>query len=150
MSSQNYLNVKLWSVEKVLSWIEGLGECASQYAGLFEQNIVDGCKLLLLTNGDLVDMGIDKLHDQEVILRGVGLLQSMTYEISSETLKTHASRLEVACRNLMGLVKLYISCAQNHQDWSRKSTSNGTMKSKHLSFVQKFLAAIRGRICLKQ
>ena len=38
-----------------------------------------------------------------------------TYEISSETMKTHASRLEVACRNLMGAIKLYVSPTQNRQ-----------------------------------
>ena len=68
-------------------------------------NNVNGCRLLLLTADDLVNLNVLKKGHQEIILEGVDLLKQLHYNFSTETLQSQALRLGCKSRSLFNQLK---------------------------------------------
>ncbi|GMF18229.1 unnamed protein product [Phytophthora lilii] len=91
-ANQTPLEVKDWTTEHVLQWLEKDAELP-QYREVFERNNVDGCTLVLLEGSDLqLLLGIthplhrskllthvDRLRDRELLARGLDYTQLEDY-----------------------------------------------------------------------
>ncbi|KAH9511448.1 Sterile alpha motif [Dermatophagoides farinae] len=100
-----YVNVAEWTAQHVGDWLYGLDDSILPYVQFFVNNQINGCRLLLLTAQDLVNLNIHKIGHQEIILEAVELLRNLHYNITSETLQTIALRLACKSRALFNQLK---------------------------------------------
>ncbi|ESN90525.1 hypothetical protein HELRODRAFT_166199 [Helobdella robusta] len=99
-----------WTVNQVVDWLKGLDlkSQSKHYEDLFYKENVVGRKLLDLTNGDLLEMGLEDLRDQEHILFALSILHAyMMTQLNHECFRTCASCLEIAAKNLLNHIRQY-------------------------------------------
>lgn len=95
--NQNQINLSKFSL--------GLDDSILPYVQFFVNNQINGCRLLLLTAQDLVNLNITKVGHQEIILEAVELLRNLHYNLASETLQTISLRLACRSRALFNQLK---------------------------------------------
>ncbi|KAH9425365.1 Sterile alpha motif [Dermatophagoides pteronyssinus] len=100
-----YVNVAEWTSQHVGDWLYGLDDSILPYVQFFVNNQINGCRLLLLSAQDLINLNINKIGHQEIILEAVELLRNLHYNITSETLQTIALRLACKSRALFNQLK---------------------------------------------
>lgn len=61
------LNIDQWSVDNVCDWFKGTNEKTYDYIDLIRLKQVNGKKLLILEQSDLIDIGI-KILDHRLII----------------------------------------------------------------------------------
>jgi len=57
--------------------IVGLDSTVAEYAHCFTQAKITGRLLLMLTNDDLEQIGVNKIGHQEILLHSIALLQAL-------------------------------------------------------------------------
>lgn len=126
----------------------GLDDSILPYVQFFVNNQINGCRLLLLTAQDLVNLNITKVGHQEIILEAVELLRNLHYNLTSETLQTISLRL--ACRSRALFNQLKKSAAekqyqleqqklqQQQQQQNQQNINIELSKHHHHSFVDHF------------
>ncbi|OTF83974.1 hypothetical protein BLA29_006496, partial [Euroglyphus maynei] len=108
------------------------------YVQFFVNNQINGCRLLLLSAQDLLNLNIHKIGHQEIILEAVELLRNLHYNITSETLQTIALRLACKSRALFNQLKKSAEKAAaasiatlNHNVENNNHSNHGSKKDKH-------------------
>ena len=72
----NIINI-MSSQYLLLCHVLGLHSSVAYYAEYFAQAGINGRQLLMLTNDDLGQIGVDKLGHQEILLQSIALLQTL-------------------------------------------------------------------------
>ncbi|CAB1444932.1 unnamed protein product [Pleuronectes platessa] len=96
--------VSEWSPQQVLDWIRGLDDSLQQYLPRFQQQQVDGEKLLRTTHQELLVLGVSRVGHQELLLEALDLLCALNYGVESDHLKTLVGKMRAAHHNLSGAV----------------------------------------------
>ncbi|XP_041831738.1 connector enhancer of kinase suppressor of ras 3-like isoform X2 [Melanotaenia boesemani] len=97
-------SVSKWSPDQVMNWIRGLDDSLQQYIPSFQQQQVDGEKLLRLSHQELLALGVVRVGHQELVLEAVDLLCALNYGVESDQLKTLVGKMRTAHHNLSGAV----------------------------------------------
>ncbi|XP_034436540.1 connector enhancer of kinase suppressor of ras 3 [Hippoglossus hippoglossus] len=96
--------VSEWNPQQVLDWIRGLDDSLQQYLPSFQQQQVDGEKLLRTTHQELLVLGVSRVGHQELLLEALDLLCALNYGVESDNLKTLVGKMRAAHHNLSGAV----------------------------------------------
>ncbi|XP_071368419.1 connector enhancer of kinase suppressor of ras 3-like, partial [Centroberyx affinis] len=78
----------------------GLDDSLQQYVPSFQQQQVDGEKLLRMSHQELLSLGVARVGHQELVLEAVDLLCALNYGVESDNLKTLVGRMRAAFNNL--------------------------------------------------
>lgn len=97
-------SVSQWSPGQVADWMRGLDDSVQQYIPSFQQQQVDGEKLLRMSHQELLSLGIARVGHQELVLEAVDLLCALNYGVESDNLKTLVGKMRAAHHNLNGAV----------------------------------------------
>ncbi|XP_054475014.1 connector enhancer of kinase suppressor of ras 3 [Anoplopoma fimbria] len=96
--------VRQWSPQQVVDWMKGLDDSLQQYVPSFQQQQVDGEKLLRMSHQELLSLGLSRVGHQELVLEAVDLLCALNYGVEKDNLKTLVGRMRAAHHNLSGSV----------------------------------------------
>uniref|UniRef100_A0A3P9MA24 Cnksr family member 3 n=1 Tax=Oryzias latipes TaxID=8090 RepID=A0A3P9MA24_ORYLA len=97
-------SVSAWSPQQVLDWMTGLDDSLQQYLPSFQQQQVDGEKLLRMSHQELLSLGVDRVGHQELVLEAVELLCSLSCGVELDNLKTLVGTMRTAHQNLISAV----------------------------------------------
>ncbi|KAM3861125.1 connector enhancer of kinase suppressor of ras 3-like [Diretmus argenteus] len=92
--------VTRWSPGHVVDWMGGLDDSLQQYVPSFQQQQVDGEKLLRMSHQELLSLGVSRVGHQELVLEAVDLLCALNHGVESDNLKTLVGRMRAAFNNL--------------------------------------------------
>ncbi|KAM4633339.1 connector enhancer of kinase suppressor of ras 3 isoform 1-T1 [Polymixia lowei] len=92
--------VTKWTPQQVVDWMRGLDDSLQQYVSSFQQEQVDGEKLLRISHQELLALGVSRVGHQELVLEAVDLLCALNYGVESDNLKTLVGRMRSASSNL--------------------------------------------------
>ncbi|XP_076010571.1 connector enhancer of kinase suppressor of ras 3-like isoform X2 [Genypterus blacodes] len=92
--------VSAWTPQQVADWMRGLDDSLQQYTPPFQQQQVDGEKLLRLTHQELLTLGVSRVGHQELILEAVDLLCALNHSVEWDQLKTLVKKMRTADLNL--------------------------------------------------
>uniref|UniRef100_A0A3B4YBL0 Cnksr family member 3 n=1 Tax=Seriola lalandi dorsalis TaxID=1841481 RepID=A0A3B4YBL0_SERLL len=95
--------VHLWSCVVSLC-PSGLDDSLQQYVPSFQQQLVDGEKLLRMSHQELLSLGVARVGHQELVLEAVDLLCALNYGLESDHLKTLVGKMRTAHHNLSSAV----------------------------------------------
>ncbi|XP_076466111.1 uncharacterized protein LOC143297590 [Babylonia areolata] len=126
-----FIQFENWSPQEVAQWLRGLDESVAQYVELFEQEGVDGKRLLMLNHYDLEKIGISKLGHQELVLEAVDLLRSLRYTLETENLQSMALQLGCKARNVVA----ELQSRQGENDPNCANMQSHDMPRKRLSIT---------------
>ncbi|XP_047244370.1 connector enhancer of kinase suppressor of ras 3 isoform X3 [Girardinichthys multiradiatus] len=93
-----------WSPQQVDDWMRGLDDSLQQYIPSFQQQQVDGEKLLRMTHQELLSLGVVRVGHQELVLEAVDLLCSLNYGVEADSLKILVGTMRTAHHNLSSAV----------------------------------------------
>ncbi|XP_069544567.1 connector enhancer of kinase suppressor of ras 3-like isoform X1 [Brachyistius frenatus] len=96
--------VSRWSPQQVADWMRGLDDSLQQYIPSFQQQQVDGEKLLRMSHQELLSVGVARVGHQELVLEAVDLLCSLNCGMESDHLKTLVGKMRAAHHHLSGAV----------------------------------------------
>ncbi|XP_044025003.1 connector enhancer of kinase suppressor of ras 3 [Siniperca chuatsi] len=96
--------VSKWTPQQVVDWMRGLDDSLQQYIPSFQQQQVDGEKLLRMSHQELLPLGVSRVGHQELVLEAVDLLCALNYGVESDNLKTLVGKMRVAHHNLSSAV----------------------------------------------
>ncbi|KAM8726214.1 connector enhancer of kinase suppressor of ras 3-like [Acanthopagrus schlegelii] len=96
--------VSKWSPQQVVDWMRGLDDSLQQYIPSFQQQQVDGEKLLRMTHQELLSLGVSRVGHQELVLEAVDLLCALNYGVESDNLKTLVGKMRAAHHSLNSAV----------------------------------------------
>ncbi|XP_031721788.1 connector enhancer of kinase suppressor of ras 3-like [Anarrhichthys ocellatus] len=96
--------VSKWSPQQVVDWMSGLDDSLQQYIPSFQQQQVDGEKLLRTSHQELLSLGLSRVGHQELVLEAVDLLCALNYGVEKDNLKTLVGRMRAAHHSLSGSV----------------------------------------------
>ncbi|XP_008300668.1 connector enhancer of kinase suppressor of ras 3-like [Stegastes partitus] len=96
--------VSKWSPQQVVDWMRGLDDSLHQYIPSFQQQQVDGEKLLRMSHQELLTLGVARVGHQELVLEAVDLLCALNYGVESDNLKTLVGKMRVAHHHLSSAV----------------------------------------------
>ncbi|XP_037837492.1 connector enhancer of kinase suppressor of ras 3 isoform X2 [Kryptolebias marmoratus] len=96
--------VSQWTPQQVLDWMRGLEDCLQQYVPSFQQQQVDGEKLLKISYQDLQGLGVTRVGHQELVLEAVDLLCALNYGVESDNLRTLVGKMRTSHQNLSSAV----------------------------------------------
>ncbi|KAK9531901.1 hypothetical protein VZT92_011293 [Zoarces viviparus] len=96
--------VSKWSPQQVVDWMSGLDDSLQQYIPSFQQQQVDGEKLLRTSHQELLSLGLSRVGHQELVLEAVDLLCALNYGVEKDSLKTLVGRMRAAHHSLSGSV----------------------------------------------
>ncbi|XP_029965701.1 connector enhancer of kinase suppressor of ras 3-like isoform X2 [Salarias fasciatus] len=97
-------SVRKWSPQQVVDWMRGLDDSVQQYVPSFQQQQVDGDKLLRMSHQELLSLGVARVGHQELVLEAVDLLCALNCGVESDNLKMLAGKMRAAHHNLSGAV----------------------------------------------
>ncbi|XP_013999520.1 connector enhancer of kinase suppressor of ras 3 isoform X2 [Salmo salar] len=89
-----------WTSKQVVDWIRGLDDSLQQYVPYFEREKIDGEQLLKISHQDLLELGVTRIGQQELVLEAVDLLCALNYGVETDNLKTLVGRMRAASNNL--------------------------------------------------
>ncbi|XP_032399701.1 connector enhancer of kinase suppressor of ras 3 isoform X1 [Etheostoma spectabile] len=92
--------VSKWTPQQVVDWIRGLDDSLQQYIPSFQQQQVDGEKLLRMSHQELLSLGMARVGHQELVLEAVDLLCALNYGVEKDNLKTLVGKMRAAHHNL--------------------------------------------------
>ncbi|XP_047244369.1 connector enhancer of kinase suppressor of ras 3 isoform X2 [Girardinichthys multiradiatus] len=84
--------------------MRGLDDSLQQYIPSFQQQQVDGEKLLRMTHQELLSLGVVRVGHQELVLEAVDLLCSLNYGVEADSLKILVGTMRTAHHNLSSAV----------------------------------------------
>uniref|UniRef100_A0A3B4TYW5 Cnksr family member 3 n=2 Tax=Seriola dumerili TaxID=41447 RepID=A0A3B4TYW5_SERDU len=96
--------VSKWTPQQVVDWMRGLDDSLQQYVPSFQQQLVDGEKLLRMSHQELLSLGVARVGHQELVLEAVDLLCALNYGLESDHLKTLVGKMRTAHHNLSSAV----------------------------------------------
>ncbi|CAK6978794.1 connector enhancer of kinase suppressor of ras 3 [Scomber scombrus] len=96
--------VTKWRPQQVVDWMRGLDDSVQQYILSFQQQQVDGEKLLRMSHQDLLSLGVSRVGHQELVLEAVDLLCALNSGVESDNLKTLVGKMRTAHHNLSSAV----------------------------------------------
>nr|XP_020442603.1 connector enhancer of kinase suppressor of ras 3-like [Monopterus albus] len=96
--------VSKWSPQQVVDWMRGLEDGVQQYIPSFQQQHVDGEKLLRMSHQELLSLGVSRVGHQELVLEAVDLLCALNYGVESDNLKTLVGKMRAAHHSLNSAV----------------------------------------------
>uniref|UniRef100_A0A8P4FYV8 Connector enhancer of kinase suppressor of ras 3 n=1 Tax=Dicentrarchus labrax TaxID=13489 RepID=A0A8P4FYV8_DICLA len=96
--------VSKWTPQQVVDWMRGLDDSLQQYIPSFQQQQVDGEKLLRMSHQELLSLGVSRVGHQELVLEAVDLLCALNYGVESDNLKTLVGKMRVAHHSLSSAV----------------------------------------------
>uniref|UniRef100_A0A665UHC0 Cnksr family member 3 n=3 Tax=Echeneis naucrates TaxID=173247 RepID=A0A665UHC0_ECHNA len=96
--------VSRWSPQQVAEWMRGLDDGLQQYVPFFQQQQVDGEKLLRMSHQELLSLGVSRVGHQELVLEAVDLLCALNYGVESDHLKTLVGKMRAAHHSLNAAV----------------------------------------------
>uniref|UniRef100_A0A3Q3SRK7 Uncharacterized protein n=4 Tax=Mastacembelus armatus TaxID=205130 RepID=A0A3Q3SRK7_9TELE len=96
--------VSKWTPLQVVDWMRGLDDSLQQYIPTFQQQQVDGEKLLHMSHQELLTLGVSRVGHQELVLEAVDLLCALNYGVESDNLKTLVGKMRAAHHNLSSAV----------------------------------------------
>lgn len=96
--------VSKWTPQQVVDWMKGLDDSLQQYVPSFQQQQVDGEKLLRVSHQELLTLGVSRVGHQELVLEAVDLLCALNYGVESDNLKTLVGKMRAAHHSLSGAV----------------------------------------------
>uniref|UniRef100_A0A3B5BB46 Connector enhancer of kinase suppressor of ras 3-like n=1 Tax=Stegastes partitus TaxID=144197 RepID=A0A3B5BB46_9TELE len=83
---------------------QSLDDSLHQYIPSFQQQQVDGEKLLRMSHQELLTLGVARVGHQELVLEAVDLLCALNYGVESDNLKTLVGKMRVAHHHLSSAV----------------------------------------------
>uniref|UniRef100_A0A671X5E4 Uncharacterized protein n=1 Tax=Sparus aurata TaxID=8175 RepID=A0A671X5E4_SPAAU len=81
-----------------------LDDSLQQYIPSFQQQQVDGERLLRMTHQELLSLGVSRVGHQELVLEAVDLLCALNYGVESDNLKTLVGKMRAAHHSLNSAV----------------------------------------------
>uniref|UniRef100_A0A3Q2PES6 Cnksr family member 3 n=1 Tax=Fundulus heteroclitus TaxID=8078 RepID=A0A3Q2PES6_FUNHE len=126
-----------WSPQQVEAWMRGLDDVLQQYIPSFQQNRVDGEKLLRMTHQDLLVLGVVRVGHQELVLEAVEMLCSLNYGVESENLKVLVGKMSAAHQNLSAVV------TQRRRNPAYQNKNSHQPSNEFLSAVVELIAAAK-------
>ncbi|TKS76178.1 Connector enhancer of kinase suppressor of ras 3 [Collichthys lucidus] len=96
--------VSRWTPQQVADWMRGLDDSLQQYIPSFQQQQVDGEKLLRMSHQELLSLGVSRVGHQELVLEAVDLLCALNYGVESDNLKTLVGKMRTAHHSLSSAV----------------------------------------------
>ncbi|KAM3602309.1 uncharacterized protein V6R79_001671 [Siganus canaliculatus] len=96
--------VSKWSPQQVVDWMRGLDDGLQQYVDSFQQQQVDGEKLLRMSHQELLSLGVMRVGHQELVLEAVDLLCALNHGVESDNLKTLVAQMRAAHHGLSSAV----------------------------------------------
>ncbi|XP_061562864.1 connector enhancer of kinase suppressor of ras 3-like [Cololabis saira] len=96
--------VSRWSPEETVSWMRGLDDGLQRYVPSFQQNRVDGEKLIRMNHQDLLGLGVTRVGHQELVLEALDLLCALNRGLESDQLQVLVGRMRTAHHGLTGAV----------------------------------------------
>ncbi|XP_071954706.1 CNK3/IPCEF1 fusion protein-like isoform X1 [Antedon mediterranea] len=98
------VNIPNWTVQDVQEWMKGLDDDLQCYRGTFEDNQVNGTRLLSTSAEDLEDLNIQKIGHQELLLEAICLLHDLNYNLPTDTLQSVTLSLSCNAKHLHSVV----------------------------------------------
>ncbi|KAM9840759.1 connector enhancer of kinase suppressor of ras 3-like [Aulostomus maculatus] len=129
--------VSKWTPQQVADWMRGLDDSLQQYISSFQQQQVDGEKLLRTSHQDLLFLGVSKVGHQELMLEAVDLLCALNCGVESDNLKTLVGKMRVAHHNLSGAV------SQRRKNHAYHHKSSHQPSNEFLTAVVELIAAAK-------
>ncbi|XP_047430320.1 connector enhancer of kinase suppressor of ras 3 [Mugil cephalus] len=130
-------SVSKWSPQQVVDWMRGLDDSLQLYVPSFQQQQVDGDKLLRMSHQDLLSLGVARVGHQELILEAVDLLCALNYGVESDNLKTLVGKMRAAHHSLSGAV------SQRRKNPGYHSKNSHQPSNEFLAAVMELIAAAK-------
>ncbi len=65
----NFKEFSSWNSNEVIEWLNSIG--LSRYSSNFEANSISGYDLCYLTNDDFRSLGIQNIHDKNILIKHI-------------------------------------------------------------------------------
>ncbi|KAG7217885.1 hypothetical protein INR49_020800 [Caranx melampygus] len=115
----------------------GLDDSLQQYVPSFQQQQVDGEKLLRMSHQELLSLGVSRVGHQELVLEAVDLLCALNHGLESDQLKTLVGKMRAAHHSLSGAV------SQRRKNPSYHSKNSHQPTNDFLTAVVELIAAAK-------
>lgn len=129
--------VSEWSPQRVAAWMRGLDDSLQQYVSTFQQQQVDGEKLLRMSHQELQSLGVARVGHQELLLEAVDLLCALNSGVESGQLQAVVGEMRAAHHSLSAAVSQRRQNPAYHQRLSRQPSNH------FLSAVVELIAAAK-------
>uniref|UniRef100_A0A667YI52 Uncharacterized protein n=1 Tax=Myripristis murdjan TaxID=586833 RepID=A0A667YI52_9TELE len=130
--------VTKWTPQQVVDWMRGLDDSLQQYVSSFQQQQVDGQRLLSLTHQELLALGVTRLGHQELVQEAVDLLCALNHGVESDNLKTLVGRMRAAYNNLSN------AASQRRKNPAYHSKNSHQPSNDFLTAVVELIGAAKG------
>ncbi|CAL8312401.1 unnamed protein product [Lota lota] len=129
--------VSKWTAQQVAAWMRGLDDSLQAYIPSFQQQGVQGERLLRLSHQELLSLGIGRVGHQELLLEAVDLLCALNFGVEADHLRTLVGTMRGA------LVQLQVSASERRKNPSYRGVNSQKPSNHFLTAVVELIATAK-------